>query len=171
MAAETFLFSQDLVSPKVQALLPEGFSFRPLQRSDYSNGHLDPLRDLAFIGDISEEEWIGRFDLMKSCPGTYFVLVIVDTSINKIIGTGSLFIEKKLYVEVGSTHYPHANFRYSLCKLGTQGHIEDIAIRKGYQGKKLGVKLLAALDFIAEEVGSYKVCCLDHGPCLNFDKE
>jgi glucosamine-phosphate N-acetyltransferase len=41
--------------------------------------------------------------------------------------------------------------------LGTQGHIEDIAIKKEAQGKKFGVRLLEALDFVAEKVGCYKV--------------
>ena len=46
---------------------------------------------------------------------------------------------------------------HSLYKLGTQGHIEDVAVRSDQQGKRLGVKLLQALDHIAEQVGCYKV--------------
>jgi hypothetical protein len=49
------------------------------------------------------------------------------------------------------------NRHFSLCKLGTQGHIEDIAIKAEQQGKKFGVKLLQALDYVAEQVGCYKV--------------
>lgn len=45
----------------------------------------------------------------------------------------------------------------SLYLLGTQGHIEDIAIKKEAQGKRFGIKLLEALDFIAAKVGCYKV--------------
>jgi glucosamine-phosphate N-acetyltransferase len=47
----------------------------------------------------------------------------------------------------------------SLFKLGIQGHIEDVAVIGDQQGKKLGVRLLSALDFIAghESVGCYKV--------------
>jgi glucosamine-phosphate N-acetyltransferase len=41
--------------------------------------------------------------------------------------------------------------------LGTQGHIEDVAIAANQQGKKFGVKLLHALDSVAEQVGCYKV--------------
>jgi N-acetylglutamate synthase-like GNAT family acetyltransferase len=47
-----------------------------------------------------------------------------------------------------------------LYKLRTQGHIEDIAIKKDQQGKKLGLKLIEALDYVAEQVGCYKVCLL-----------
>lgn len=35
---ETPLFSQSLISPEVAALLPEGYSMRPLRRSDYHKG-------------------------------------------------------------------------------------------------------------------------------------
>jgi GNAT superfamily N-acetyltransferase len=46
---------------------------------------------------------------------------------------------------------------YSLYKLGTQGHIEDIAVIADQQGKRLGLRLLAALNDIAAQVGCYKV--------------
>ena len=36
------------------------------------------------------------------------------------------------------------------------GHIEDIAVAKDQQGKKLGLKIIQALDFVAEKVGCYK---------------
>jgi len=145
MASETPLFSTDLVSPKVQEALPEGYTFRPLQRSDFKQGHLDVLRDLAHVGEITEEQWTERFDWMSGCKGSYFVLVIVDGS-GKIVGTGTLIVEKKF-----------------LYKLGTQGHIEDIAIKAEAQGKKFGVRLLEALDFIAAKVGCYKTI-LDCSP-------
>lgn len=48
----------------------------------------------------------------------------------------------------------------SIHHLGLVGHIEDIAVAKDQQGKKLGLKLIQALDFIAEKVGCYK-CILD----------
>lgn len=86
------LFSSELVSSKVT--LPDGYSFRPLQRTDFQKGHLDPLQDLAYIGEINEESWIERFDYMAACKGVYYVLVIVKD--DKIIGTGTLIVEKKL---------------------------------------------------------------------------
>jgi glucosamine-phosphate N-acetyltransferase len=95
------LFPSSLITPEIQTLLPEGYVFRPLQRNDYDNGHLDPLRDLAYLGDITETQWVDQFDLMSKCVGTYYVLVIVDTrggGHGKIIGTGTLMVEKKLCV-------------------------------------------------------------------------
>jgi len=44
----------------------------------------------------------------------------------------------------------------SIHNLGIAGHIEDIAVAKDQQGKKLGLKIIQALDFIAEKVGCYK---------------
>ncbi|OCL08352.1 acyl-CoA N-acyltransferase [Glonium stellatum] len=141
MALETPLFSATLISPEVQSILPKGYTCRPLQRSDFKHGHLDVLRDLAHVGDITEEQWTERYDWMSKCNGTYFVLVIVDKNREggKIVGTGTLVVEKKF-----------------LYKLGTQGHIEDVAVAVGEQGKKFGVRLLQGLDFIAEQVGCYK---------------
>ena len=45
---------------------------------------------------------------------------------------------------------------HSIHSLGLVGHIEDIAVAKDQQGKKLGLRLIQALDFIAENVGCYK---------------
>ena len=95
----SLLFSTDLISQEVQDTLPQGYKLKPLQRSDYKNGHLDVLADLAHIGEISEEQWTERFDFMAKCNGTYFVLVIVDENREgekKIVGTGTLMVEKKL---------------------------------------------------------------------------
>jgi len=44
----------------------------------------------------------------------------------------------------------------SIHQLGLTGHIEDIAVAKDQQGKKLGLRIIQALDFIAKEVGCYK---------------
>lgn len=37
---DTALFSSSLISPEVAALLPEGYTMRPLRRSDYNRGTL-----------------------------------------------------------------------------------------------------------------------------------
>lgn len=52
-----------------------------------------------------------------------------------------------------------ADFRpnyHSIHNLGLVGHIEDIAVAKDQQGKKLGLRIIQALDFVAENVGCYK---------------
>jgi glucosamine-phosphate N-acetyltransferase len=44
----------------------------------------------------------------------------------------------------------------SIHNLGLVGHIEDIAVAKDQQGKKLGLRIINALDHVASEVGCYK---------------
>ena len=45
----------------------------------------------------------------------------------------------------------------SIHDLGMVGHIEDIAVAKDQQGKKLGLRIIEALSGVAEKVGCYKV--------------
>lgn len=140
------LFSPTLISPEVAAALPEGYTVRPLQASDYHAGFLDVLRVLTTVGEVSEQEFASRFEEMKAPGGLgrgaggYHVLVILDGD-KKIVGTGALIVEKKF-----------------IHNLGLVGHIEDIAVAKDQQGKKLGLRIIQALDYVAEKVGCYKVC-------------
>ncbi|KAI9657468.1 MAG: Glucosamine-phosphate N-acetyltransferase-like protein [Bathelium mastoideum] len=178
------LFSATLISPEVQSALPEGYKVRPLQKSDYHAGFLDVLRVLTQVGDISEERWAERYEWManmgapapslsspaptspgaasptgpsdakqftrkSSGHGSYFVIVIINET-DKIVGTGTLVVERKFIHD-----------------LGIVGHIEDIAVAKDQQGKKLGLRIINALDYIASESildcseaneGFYKKC-------------
>ena len=65
-------------------------------------------------------------------------LVLADAS-DKIVGTGALIVERKF-----------------IHQLGLVGHIEDIAVSKDQQGKKLGLRIIQALDYVSEKVGCYK---------------
>ncbi|KAH8767045.1 acyl-CoA N-acyltransferase [Hyaloscypha finlandica] len=139
---EAGIFTDELISHTIAATLPPTYVLRPLRKSDYAIGFLDVLRVLTTVGDITEEEWNGRYDWMNNQgKGGYYIMVIEDQG--KIVGTGALLVERKFI------HH-----------LGLVGHIEDIAVAKDQQGKKLGLKLIQALDFVAEKVGCYK-CILD----------
>ncbi|KFY34030.1 hypothetical protein V494_07125 [Pseudogymnoascus sp. VKM F-4513 (FW-928)] len=132
------LFSSDLISPTIAASLPESYTIRALEKSDFARGFLDCLRVLTTVGDITEEQWNERYDWMNTQgSGGYFLLVIEDQG--RIVGTGALIVERKF-----------------IHNLGLVGHIEDIAVAKDQQGKKLGLKIIQALDFIAAKVGCYK---------------
>jgi len=136
------LFGPELISPTIAASLPPTYTLRALRKSDYAIGFLDVLRVLTTVGDISEEAWNERYDWMNGQgKGGYYLLVIEDQG--RIVGTGALLVERKF-----------------IHNLGLVGHIEDIAVAKDQQGKKLGLKLIQALDFVAEKVGCYK-CILD----------
>ena len=96
--ADQELFSRDLICPEVSAVLPEGYVIRPLRRGDYKTGFLDCLRILTTVGNISEDQFNERWDWMAAQNGTYFVLVIEDTAISRVIATGALLLERKLFV-------------------------------------------------------------------------
>lgn len=134
----TPLFKPTLISSSVASALPQGYAIRPLQRSDFGAGFLDVLRVLTTVGDIPQSVWEERYDFMASRPGEYFVICITDPS-SKIVGVGSLIVEKKFIRNCSQV-----------------GHIEDVAVAADQQGKKLGLRLLHALDYIAEQVGCYK---------------
>lgn len=136
---ETPLFSKDLISPEVAESLPESYTLRPLRRNDYQAGFLDVLRVLTHVGDITLEQWNERYDWMAKRNDEYFLLCICDGE-DKVVGTGALVVERKF-----------------IHNLGLVGHIEDIAVEKNQQGKKLGLRMIQALDFVAKEVGCYKV--------------
>ncbi|KAG2418990.1 glucosamine 6-phosphate N-acetyltransferase [Aspergillus terreus] len=132
------LFSSSLISPDVLAALPQDYIIRPIRRSDFHRGYLDVLRVLTTVGDISEEQWNQRYDWISARNDEYYLLVICDGE-GRVVGTGSLIVERKF-----------------IHSLGLVGHIEDIAVEKGQQGKKLGLRIIQALDYVAEHVGCYK---------------
>lgn len=138
MSDSTPLFSSDLISAEVLKQLPEGYSCRPIQKKDYHNGFLDVLRVLTTVGDITEEQWNERFEWISKRNNEYYLICITDAE-NKIVGTGALLVERKF-----------------IHQLGLVGHIEDIAVAKDQQGKKLGLRIIQALDYVAEKVGCYK---------------
>ncbi|KAM0450510.1 hypothetical protein ACHAPV_004883 [Trichoderma viride] len=134
------LFSADLISEVVSATLPEGYKLRALRRTDYDSGFLDCLRVLTTVGEVSEDKFKKQFDNMLASD-SYYIIVIEDTARekNSVVATGALIVEHKF-----------------IHSLGKVGHIEDIAVAKDQQGKKLGLRLIQALDHVAEKIGCYK---------------
>ena len=112
---------------------------RPLASTDYNRGHLPVLAVLTVVTDPGEAAWVAQFNAMRSAPGTYYPIVIVDKGSDQIVGVGCVFIERKF-----------------LRGLGSVGHIEDIAVDKKQQGKKLGLRIIQALTYISENIGCYK---------------
>ncbi|KAI6086751.1 acyl-CoA N-acyltransferase [Hypoxylon rubiginosum] len=137
MGGTSALFSTSLISPEVAGSFPDGFTIRPLEKGDYSKGFFECLEVLTFIGDVSEAEFIERYDEMVEAKGTYYFVVIEYEG--RIVGTGALIVEKKF-----------------IHKRGSAGHIEEISIAKEHQGKGLGLKMIQALDSLAVNLGCYK---------------
>lgn len=112
---------------------------RPLALTDYHRGFLPVLSVLTVVTDPGEAAWVAQFHAMRSTPRTYYTLVIVDKTIDQVVGTGTVFVERKF-----------------LRGLGSVGHIEDIAVDKTQQGKKLGLRIIQALIHVSENSGCYK---------------
>jgi glucosamine-phosphate N-acetyltransferase len=136
------LFSDSLIPESVLSALPDGYTIRSLRRSDYDLGFLDCLRVLTVVGDVSKDAWVERFEWMTQQDG-YYIVVVEDTTKKLVVGTGAVVVEKKFIRELGSV-----------------GHIEDIAVAEDQQGKKLGLRIIQALDLLAKSIGCYK-CILD----------
>jgi glucosamine-phosphate N-acetyltransferase len=138
--AQEGIISANLHYSEVKAALPEGYTLRALRKSDFNSGFLDCLRVLTTVGDITEADFVKQYDDMAAA-GSYYIIIIEDTSRkeNPVVGTGALITERKF-----------------IHSLGAVGHIEDIAVAKDQQGKKLGLRIIQALDHIAEQVGCYK---------------
>lgn len=112
---------------------------RPLASTDYRRGHLSVLAELTVVTDPGEAPWVDQFNAQKAAPGTYYTLVVLERATDRIVGVGCVFVERKF-----------------LRGLGKVGHIEDIAVDKTVQGKKIGLRVIDALTRISEDVGCYK---------------
>jgi glucosamine-phosphate N-acetyltransferase len=98
MADSLCLFAASLISDAVKNGLPNGFIIRPLSRDDYGKGFYDCLRVLTWVGDPTESQFHEQFDRMAAAKDTYFFTVIEYHG--RVVGTGCLVVEEKLYVDV-----------------------------------------------------------------------
>jgi glucosamine-phosphate N-acetyltransferase len=88
---------------------------------------------------LTAAQYEQAFDALRACPHTYYTLVIVQRATDAVVGVGSVFMEQKF-----------------TRGLGRVGHIEDIAVDKRMQGRKLGLRIIQALTAISERTGCYK---------------
>ncbi|CAG9565362.1 unnamed protein product [Danaus chrysippus] len=112
---------------------------RPLQRADYDKGFLQLLSQLTSTGSISRKQFDERFTQMKSAGG-YYVTVIEDKRISKIIGAATLTIEQKF-----------------IHNCSVRGRLEDVVVNDTYRGKQLGKLIVVTVSLLAQELGCYKM--------------
>lgn len=86
----------------------------------------------------------------------YFVIVIIDTSNDQVVGTGTVFMERKLIRNLGKSWRVYVMASLLTPLLGIVGHIEDIVVSPKMQGKKLGLRVINTLTHISEHQGAYK---------------
>lgn len=80
------------------------------------------------------------FRHLKSCPETYYIVVIIDPQTDQMVAHGTLVNERK-FIHGGSV----------------VGHIEDIVVSPDVRGRGLGLKLVSGLRDLATSLGCYKV--------------
>jgi glucosamine-phosphate N-acetyltransferase len=117
------------------------FIIRELKEEDFSNGFFETLSNLAEVGKIRNDLNLARGILKRiGSDRNYRIIIAEDKQNRQVIGTATLLIEQK-FIHNG----------------GKAGHIEDVATRKGYEGKGIGKKVIEELIKIATENGCYKV--------------
>ena len=89
---------------------------------------------------------------MQTAKDTYFVIVIVHNETDKVMCTAW----RATYVQIVASGSVMLERKF-LRSAGTIGHIEDIAVSKTMQGRKLGLRLINALDAVGSAMGCYKI--------------
>ena len=111
------------------------------------------MSELTLVGDITKERFVKRFHEMKECESTYYIVVIEDTSLNKIAGSGSLIVEKHLNRQV---------------RIVNRGRVEDIVVLKSHRGRQLGKLMLETLVLLARHIGCDEVSLECKDPLIKF---
>jgi glucosamine-phosphate N-acetyltransferase len=119
---------------------------REIKAADLENGFLDALQNLSDTGGLSPGEARKILASMRGDPNRHIFVALASD--RQVMGTTTLLVEKK-FIHRG----------------GLVGHIEDVAVRKGYEGRGVGGSLVVAAVQRAKELGCYK-CILDCKPEL-----
>nr|CAG4641273.1 EOG090X0FKI [Eulimnadia texana] len=129
------------LGPRYQTLRSDpNLKVRPLRLSDYYRGFLELLKQLTVVGDISYEEFSSQFEAMKSAKGTYYVTVIEDTSLDRIVGSATLLFERKF-----------------IRNCGLRARLEDVVVSHDYRGKQLGKCIVEIISKLGQHLGGYKI--------------
>jgi len=109
---------------------------REIEEDDLKNGFLETLDFLRNTSDLDKNKANEILKKIKQNPN-HIIHVAIDNK--KIVGSTTLLIEQK-FIHNG----------------GLVGHIEDVVVRKDYEGKGIGIKLVTSLLERAKEKNCYK---------------
>jgi glucosamine-phosphate N-acetyltransferase len=113
------------------------FEIRELQPPDLSRCLLETLASLAEVDLTGQQAEEVLRERQRTGVHTY---VALDPASHEVVGTITLLIERK-FIHRG----------------GKVGHIEDVAVRRGFRGKGLGAELVRHATSEARRHGCYKV--------------
>ena len=109
---------------------------REIEENDLKQGFLESLDFLRKASNIDKNKAREILKKIKQNPN-HIIHVAIDN--NKIVGSTTLLIEQK-FIHDG----------------GLVGHIEDVVVRKEYEGKGIGIKLVMSMLECAKEKNCYK---------------
>ena len=109
---------------------------REIEEDDLERGFLESLDFLRKSSDIDKNK---AYDILRKIKQNPDHIIHVALDNNKIVGSTTLFIEQK-FIHNG----------------GRVGHIEDVVVRKNYEGRGIGMKLVISLLNRAKEKNCYK---------------
>ena len=109
---------------------------REIEEGDLEKGFLETLDFLRNSSELDKNKAKEILKKIKQNPN-HIIHVAIDD--RKIVGSTTLFIEQK-FIHNG----------------GFVGHIEDVVVRKDYEGKGIGIKLVTSMLECAKEKNCYK---------------
>ena len=109
---------------------------REIEEDDLEKGFLETLDFLRNTSDLDKNK---AKEILKKIKQNTNHIIYVAIDNKKIVGATTLLIEQK-FIHNG----------------GLVGHIEDVVVRKDYEGKGIGIKLVTSMLERAKEKNCYK---------------
>jgi len=109
---------------------------REIKENDLENGFLETLDFLRKASDLDKNKAKEILEKIKQNTNQIIQVAIDD---KKIVGCITLLIEQK-FIHDG----------------GLVGHIEDVVVRKDYEGKGIGIKLVTSMLEYTKRKNCYK---------------
>ena len=109
---------------------------REIQEADLENGFLQSLDNLKKASDLQNN--IAKNILNEILDDSNHIIHIAELD-GKIVGSSTMFIEQKFIHEGGLV-----------------GHIEDVAVKEGFERRQIGQKIIESLLLVAKNRGCYK---------------
>ena len=109
---------------------------REIEEDDLEKGFLETLDFLRNASNLDKNK---AKEILKKIKQNTNHIIYVAIDNKKIVGSTTLLIEQK-FIHDG----------------GLVGHIEDVVVRKDYEGKGIGIKLVTSMLERAKEKNCYK---------------